>query len=124
MVGVLSRSAGSTTAARNRYGSYFRNRVMPTNPATPNQTEIRSNFGSISANWRALTEAQRAAWEAWAPNLTRTDTLGNPYTLNGQTAYISVQRNLYTVGGAATTTPPAYDPPAALSSMTITATSV
>jgi len=122
LIGRLSRSAGSTTASHNRYGAYLRNRVIPTNPATARQTDVRTNLATQSSRWRTLTAAQRSAWAAFAPNLTRTDTLGQSYTLNGQTAFLSVQRNINTYGGTPSSDPPAYTPPAGLTSATVTAT--
>lgn len=122
LIGRLSRSAGSTTAGHNRYGAYLRNRVIPTNPASPAQTAVRGNFGTLSSGWRGLTSAQRTAWSSLGANITRTDTLGQTYTLTGQAAYMLVNRNLYTIGGSAVTDPPAYSPPAALATAVITAT--
>lgn len=122
LIGRLSRSAGSTTASHNRYGAYLRNRVIPTNPATSRQTDVRTNLGNESSRWRTLTAAQRTAWAAIAPNFTRTDSLGQTYTLNGQTAFLSVQRNIDTYGGTPSSDPPAYTPPAALATMTPTLT--
>lgn len=124
MVGRLSRSAGNTTAAHNRNGSYLRNRVIPTNPSTGKQTAVRANLGATSSAWRGLTDAQRAAWGAFGANITRTDTLGESYTLTGQQAFILINRNLFTIGNAAITDAPAYAPPAALLTATVTATSV
>lgn len=121
LIGRLSRSAGSTTASHNRYGAYLRNRVIPTNPATAKQTDVRTNLATQSSRWRTLSDVQRAAWGAWAPNLTRTDTLGQTYELNGQTAFLSVQRNINTYGGTPSSTPPAYTPPAGLASATVSA---
>lgn len=120
LIGRLSRSAGSTTAAHNRYGAYLRNRVIPTNPATSAQTAVRSALATISAAWRSLTSAQRAEWEAIAPSLVRTDSLGENYTLNGFAAYMSCWRNLVSVGSSGIASPVAYVPPASIATATIT----
>lgn len=123
-VGRLSRSAGSTTAAHNRFGAYLRNRVVPTNRMTASQTAQRANLALFSAGWKALTAIQKAGWTALGLNMTRTDSLGSTYNLTGQLAYISINRNLSTIAAAAVTSPPAYVLPAPLTSVTITATSV
>lgn len=122
LIGRLSRSAGSTTAGHNRFGAYLRNRVIPTNPNTTKQSDVRSNLGTLSSGWRALTEAKRLAWTALGASMTRTDSLGETYTLTGQQCYVSLNRNLNTVGGTAITDAPLLSVPASLTSVTVTAT--
>lgn len=114
LIGRLSRSAGSTTAGHNRYGSYLRNRVIPTNPVTAAQTAVRDQFADASIAWRNLTALQRSGWESLAPDIVRTDSLGETYTLNGQTAYMYVNRNRLTLGQSQLSDAPAVNPPPAL----------
>lgn len=123
LLGQLSGSQGSTTASRNRYGSYLRNRVMPVNPRTARQTTVRSQMASISQAWRTLTSAQRAGWESLGSQMVRQNSQGQSYTLNGQTAHQSVNRNLLTIGGSMAVTAPAYVEPTTLLTLTITASS-
>lgn len=66
MVGQLSGSAGSTVASHNRYGSYFRNRTVPVNPATPSQTTARALLTGFSQAWKTLTASQRSGWQQLA----------------------------------------------------------
>jgi hypothetical protein len=54
--------------------------------------------------------------------MTRTDSLGQTYTLNGQLAYISVNTNLVAAGNAAVSDAPAIVTPASLLTATITLT--
>lgn len=124
VVGQLSKSAGSTTASRNRFGSYFRNRVNPMLVQNAATAAVRSSLATLSSNWRGLTEAQRTAWGILGTGITRTDSLGQTYTLTGLQAYCSVNRNLTTYGSAFVSDAPAYTPPAALLTVTLTATSV
>ena len=120
LIGRLSRSAGSTTAGHNRYGAYLRNRVIPTNPVTGAQTAVRDQFANITQAWRDLTESERDAWNAFGPEIVRTDSLGETYTLNGQTAFMYCNRNRLSLGQAILTTATLVDPPPAL--LTATAT--
>lgn len=123
LIGRLSRSAGSTTASHNRFGSYLRNRVIPTNPTSALQTQVRSNMTTLSQAWRGLTSAQRAGWATLGAQMTRTDSLGIVYDLTGFMAFISINRNKNTVGAATVSTDaPAHSPPASLISATLTAT--
>lgn len=120
LIGRLSRSAGSTTAGHNRYGAYLRNRVIPTNPVTTPQTAVRDQFSDASQAWRDLTQEQRDAWNAFGPEIVRTDSLGETYTLNGQTAFMYVNRNRITCGQAILSDAPDVDPPPALLTATPT----
>lgn len=123
LAGQLSGSAGSTTASRNRFGSYFRTRNVPVNPNTSRQSDVRAQFASISQAWRTLTSAQRAGWAALGLQMTRQDSQGVTYTLDGSQAFQSVNRNLLTIGAAMLTSAPAYSEPTTLTALTITATS-
>lgn len=123
-VGQLSGKAGNNVASRNRNGSYIRTRVIPTLVQNAATTAVRGNFSTLSSNWRLLTDAQRAAWADFGGNVSRTDSLGQVYTLTGQQAYLLVNRNLFTMGVASTAVAPTFSPPAAPVTLTITATSV
>lgn len=92
MVGQLSGSTGSTTASHNSQGSYFRSKVKPVNPNTTAQNFVRDRFALPSESWRGLTDAQRQGWKSLGAQMTAVDALGNPYTLNGFQAYMSVNR--------------------------------
>lgn len=59
-------TAGGSTFSRGAGGSYIRNRVKGTNPQTQTQIAQRANFSQQSQAWRALTAAQRAAWNGAA----------------------------------------------------------
>lgn len=123
LIGRLSRSAGATTAAHNRFGAYLRNRVIPTNPQSSAQMAVRGDLTTYSQAWRALTSSQRAGWKALGENVTRSDSLGQTYTLTGQQMYVSCARNCKTYGTTPPSDPPAYSPPANVVTLTITATS-
>lgn len=120
LLGRISRSAGSTTFGHNRFGAYFRNRVIPTNPVTPAQTAIRVDFGDHSSNYRSLTQEQRDEWINYGENYAKTDTLGQTYGLTGLQAYVSVNRNLATYGIAAISAPGLFSPPSGLASASAT----
>lgn len=122
LIGRLSRSAGSTTAGHNRFGAYLRNRVIPTNPSTSKQTAVRGSLGTLSTAWRGLTAGQRAGWTALGASIVRTDSLGQTYTLTGQQAFVSLNRNLFTLGVVTLLEAPLYTPPVSLLTSTVTGT--
>lgn len=91
------------TSSRNRFGQYVRTRATPVNPGSTAQGTVRSRMSVEAAVWRTLTDAQRAGWEALGSQMTRTDALGQSYTLNGFEAFLSVNLNKLAAGDAAVT---------------------
>lgn len=89
MVGDLSGSIGSTTASHNRFGPYFRSKVIPVNPNTSRQQAVRSVFTTLVNAWNnTLTQVQRDGWSNWAAMTTIQGKDGNPINITGQNAYI------------------------------------
>ena len=100
MVGDLSGSIGSTTASHNRFGPYFRNRVIPVNPNTPRQQEVRSLFATMVNVWNnTLTEVLRDAWILWANNTTIQGKTGDPINITGQNAFVRFNVIREQIGG-------------------------
>jgi hypothetical protein len=118
----MSGSIQAVTHSRNRYGQYTRNRATPVNPNTTYQGVSRSNFNTNAVAWRALTDVQRTGWEALGLMMTRTDSLGQSYTLNGFAAYCSVNNNKLAAGDAAVSAAPAIVTPPSLLTVTPTLT--
>ncbi|MFZ1057874.1 MAG: hypothetical protein WAP47_01640 [Candidatus Rokuibacteriota bacterium] len=119
-----SGSQAGTTASHNRFGQYFRTRAMPVQPRTPQQLVMRARMSTNAAGWRAITEAQRAGWEALGLMISRTDALGQAYTLNGFMAYCSVNNNKLDAGDAVVADAPAIVTPADLATVTVTLTAI
>ena len=95
---------------------------MPVNPNTANQVEQRAVLAAASQAWRGLTAAQRTAWINLGLQITRQDSLGQTYTLTGIQAYSSYYRNVTLVGGTPSSDAPSLSAPAAIASVTVTAT--
>lgn len=85
---AASGTAGGTTASRNRYGAYFRNKVIPVNPQSSLQSAQRSRFAQLVAAWSDLTQAQRDAWGVYANAIPKNDVFGQPITLPGRQVFI------------------------------------
>ena len=102
-----SGSVGNQTSSRNRSGQYRRQRSMPTQPRTAPQVAARSRLASMSSGWRGLTDAQRAAWNAFANSFTMVNSLGASITLTGHQAYVKINSVNLLNGDAAVSTPPA-----------------
>lgn len=118
-----SGSYQGVTSSRNRYGQYVRSRSTPVNPASAAQGTVRGRMATNAAAWRALTDAQRAGWEALALGISRTDALGQSYTLNGFSAYCMINNNNLAAGNVVVSDAPAEVAPGAvvLGAITLTA---
>jgi hypothetical protein len=91
IVTAASGSVGGCVFSRNRFGSYIRNRSLPVNVASSQQSIVRSALATLVVRWTSvLTAAQRAAWETWAANTPQTDAIGQTYNMTGQNAFISM----------------------------------
>lgn len=110
------------TSSRNRYGQYVRTRASPVQPRTPAQLNQRARMTTNAAAWRGLTDAQRAGWLDLGLNMSRTDALGQSYTLNGFGAFCSVNNNKLDAGDAAITDATAIVTPIDLVTVTLTLT--
>lgn len=97
---------GGSVFARNRSGVYARARVAPTQPRTPSQVANRTGFASITANWKTITQAQRAGWNTLASTRTLTDSLGNKFRPSGFQLFVSCNRNIVVTGGPTISDPP------------------
>jgi hypothetical protein len=117
-----SGSQAADTASRNRYGQYYRSRATPVNPNSTAQGTARARLAAASAAWRGLDDATRAGWIALGNLMTRTDSLGQTYTLSGFQAYVSVNSNRALVGDAALDDAPALATPEAIATVTPTVT--
>lgn len=117
-----SGSLAGQTSSRNRYGQYRRTRAIPVNPNSTNQSQARSRLAGLAEIWDLLTDVQRAGWLSLGQSMTRTDSLGQQYTLTGMQAYISVNSTNLTAGNAVVSAAPALSTPASLTSITITLT--
>jgi len=107
-----SGSLAGQTSSRNRYGQYRRTRANPVNPSSTFQQAARTRLTTNAAAWRLLTSEQRAAWDVLGSNITRTDSLGQTYTLTGAQAYASINGNNLAAGNVVVADAPARLEPA------------
>lgn len=110
------------TGSRNAFGQYYRTRAIPVNPNSTFQSAARSRLSQLSEVWDTLTDLQRAGWSGLGKSMTRTDSLGQTYTLSGLQAYVSVNSLNLTAGNARVDTAPALSTPGTLTTVTVTLT--
>lgn len=97
---------GGHVASRNRAGSYFRTKVTPVNPSTSYQQSIRNRLTGISQAWKALTAAQRLAWNAAVSDYSKTDVFGDLRNPSGFNLFQRLNNNLLTIGESQISDPP------------------
>ena len=126
LIGEMSGKSGCVVAAHNRFGSYLRVRTIPVNPNTATQQNARNNLTAISRACKNATSEQKAAWNAAASTHTLVDRLGRSYVPTGFQYFVSCNRNIFVYDPAAAISyaVPSVASPAALLSLTVTATSV
>ena len=90
-VSEMSGSVGGLTGSHGRSGSYFRARVVPVNPNTVFQQEIRNLQGNLASAWvNTLTPAQRAAWDLYGASVATTNRVGDTIFLTGLNWFIAM----------------------------------
>lgn len=90
LVATGSGSIGGLTASHNKGGQYVRRRAIPTNPQSSQQVAVRNALATLASRWGdVLTPAERAAWDVYAANVPKIDTLGNSINLSGMQWYVA-----------------------------------
>jgi hypothetical protein len=118
MMTNVSGKLGGQVATKGRNGLNIRTKVKPINRRTTSQVDVRSLLATISQGWRALTDAQRAAWSAAGANYTHTNNFGQKFHPDGKNFYTEVNINLLNAGQAIVNIPPLSTPPIGLTSLT------
>jgi hypothetical protein len=107
----LHGKAGNVVFAQTRFGLVVRPRTVPRNPRTPAQLASRDRLTRASAAYRALTDAQLAAWSAYARTLSRTSPAGGPpYVPAAQNVFVGLAAKFLQVNPGESIP---LDPPAA-----------
>lgn len=120
-VGAMSGSIGGSVASRNRYGTYFRTRAVPVTSTTSFAMNAKARLGNVSAQWQALTDAQRLQWVSWAQDHPVLNRLGQAVVLTGHAAYVQLNARISQAGDTIISVPPIAAAPASLATITLTA---
>jgi hypothetical protein len=107
LISEMRNKLNGSVFSKNRAGNYLRNKVTPVNPQTAFQTAVRAVLTAASQSWRALSEAQRLAWNSAVANFQGTDIFGDVKTPSGINLYNKLYINASTIGFPPSTTPPA-----------------
>lgn len=107
-------SLANQTYSRNPYGQYVRNRVMPSQVATPGRTTSIAIWQAANDCWQSMTDAQRSAWIDLARQTQVATKLGVQSRLTGQALFMRsvVQSWRFNSHHFPTSIPPLADLPA------------
>ena len=112
---------GGHVASRNRAGAYLRTKVTPVNPSSADQVTVRNRLSGVSSAWKALTAAQRLAWNACVADFAKTDIFGDLRNPSGFNLHQKLNNNLLNIGKVVVADPPGVEAVDAFTSMSIAA---
>jgi hypothetical protein len=102
-----SGKCGLTVAYEGRNGLIRRAWIVPANPRTMAQLNVRTAFATEAARFRALTTAQQDAWNTAASEQLSRTRLGQSGPLTGLQLFVKINTTLTLFGQAAVDAPPA-----------------
>src|ERR1035441_2882440 len=102
----LTQKNPSTVVCAGRYGFVSRRHVIPTNPRTERQMEVRRNLAEQARRFGDLTDAEREAWNAAAATYRSHPRQGQSAPLTGPHLFIRVNCKLALFGLEPLNTPP------------------
>lgn len=118
----INGSVGQTTFARNYYGIYAKQRIGAPAGSTF-LTDWNNEVGSLTAVWTfGMTDTDRQEW--YKVSRYKQDAMAQRIRITGFDLFMSVNLNLFLIGGMQTNVPPIYTPAPQISSFTITTASI
>jgi hypothetical protein len=99
---------GLYVSQNSRYGQISRILVIPSNPRTEAQMDVRRALGSVTARWRTLTQEQRNAWTTTAKTKNSVPRLGQSGPLTGSQLFTKINCSLATLGAEQVDAPPSF----------------
>lgn len=108
LVSDMRNKLNGSVLSKNRYGSYVRNKVTPTNPQTQFQQQQRSILASVSASWRGLSAAVRQGFTNLAEEHPFTDIFGDAKKLDGKAMFSKLNMALLGANSPALTAAPVF----------------
>jgi len=99
---------GLQVAFQSRYGLVRRIKVIPSQPNTIRQMDVRARLTLAAQAFDLLTEEQQDAWSAAAVKFNTKATLGQSGPLTGLQLFVKLNTTLALFGQDPVTLPPAY----------------
>lgn len=88
IISEIRGSIGDKTFSRNKYRSYVKARVAPTDTQSSYKTFARLCMSNAIAAWQAFTDQQRQNWIIFAETLTTKSRLGETKRISAQQAFV------------------------------------
>lgn len=89
IIAAASGSMGGLTFSRGKGGPYIRIRANPIHPGSVFQETVKAAFSQLSIAWQdELTPAERAAWDAYAAQVSLVNRVGDPIYVTGANHFI------------------------------------
>jgi hypothetical protein len=123
MLAAARGKMGGLVFSRNGGGDMIRRYVKPVNPNSVSQQAIRNRLTGLIQAWRGLTDAQRLAWNSVKNNFTSKNKVGDVIYLSGQQLFTKFNSNLLAAGEAIVSTPPLNSNEAAITLVSVAASS-
>lgn len=89
-----------------RFGQVVREKVIPMNPRSTNQTLSRARFTTVSKLWDTIGQDVQQSWISFAKGFNTKAKLGQYGALTGNEMFVRIQKNLLDCGLATDTTVP------------------
>lgn len=112
LISGIRGTVGGVTYSANRSGPYAKSWSRPPIALSPLQAERVSNLAGFAAGWQALSAANQATWDAYAPTRPLTNSLGETYNASGFNWYCRINTHLEDAGLAWRSTAPTLPLPA------------
>ena len=103
-VAEIRGSVGGSVYSRTHAGAIVRNRIVPVNPNTQAQDDIRTLFATVAQLYTDLTPAQRNAWDEFAQLVNVTNVFGESYVPTGRQMFQQCNMNIALSEGFAVNT--------------------
>src|ERR1035437_6802443 len=87
---LQSLTPGATVSYMTRYGLVVRRRSFPRQVNSEAAQRSRASFGLATQQWRALTDAERAAWGRRTAQASNRAGLEQSRPLSGHTLYVKI----------------------------------
>lgn len=97
---------GGQVFSKNRAGAYIRTKVTPSNPQSMFQSFVRSNLGTLSSGWNALSAQQIAEWNEAVKAWQSSDIFGDIKTPTGKNLFVKLNLFLLNTGQTKIVAPP------------------
>lgn len=105
LVADVRGKVGGNIFARNRGGAYVKATATPTNPGSSKQSAARGIFATLMTEWRALSNANKSAWNS--ASYTGVNRVGDTIKYTGSVLYAKCNALLINAGLPQIDNPPA-----------------